>query len=482
MPEIRYVCLSDVHFGASNSLLTHMANEGSADPSAPSSTLVSLVECLRDLITKANGKAGTRPKLILNGDILDLALSSIPAAAGAFERFMDLAFPENGEPLFDTDMIYSPGNHDHHLWETAREGQYAQTVARVPWGDPLPDERHTTKLFSPDPPVNIAMLTELLRRSPRLKTANVQAAYPGYGLVSDDKKKCVVFSHGHYLESLYHLTTHLITLFFPQHTQPATLEALETENFAWIDFFWGTLGRSGAAGRDVSLLYDELQDEGATRTVLRTLAASLLAKSGKPGLIEWAETHLLDAFFESTLGHMARLGRNQTEALLGKTDLEGLKLHLEGPVHGQIECELGAVPEQVTFIFGHTHKPFETSGHYQGYAHPVALYNSGGWVVDALDPLPLEGGAVILVDENLEVASLRMYNEAPTEAGFLVAVESTDMTSSFLAHLRQSLDFTQAPWSTFSGVAAKAVMARRKTLYSEIADAQKDEGGSTASG
>ncbi len=32
---------------------------------------------------------------------------------------------------------------------------------------------------------------------------------------------------------------------------PTTIEGIETENFAWIDFFWSMMGRSGEAGEAV---------------------------------------------------------------------------------------------------------------------------------------------------------------------------------------------------------------------------------------
>jgi hypothetical protein len=72
----------------------------------------------------------------------------------------------------------------------------------------------------------------------------------------------------------------------------------------------------------------------------------------------------------------------------------------------------GSVPAEVTFIFGHTHKPFEELLPYSGYGSGVKVFNNGGWVVDSMEPAPLKGGAIILVDEDLNTASVRMYNEA----------------------------------------------------------------------
>ena len=51
-----------------------------------------------------------------------------------------------------------------------------------------------------------------------------------------------------------------MTLLFPGQRGAARLSiaAMEAENFAWIDFFWSTLGRSGEVGTDIGLIYADL--------------------------------------------------------------------------------------------------------------------------------------------------------------------------------------------------------------------------------
>ena len=53
MPDIKYVCLSDMHFGAQNSLLTKLAPDG-LKPNflEPSPVLIALVENLRSLVAE----------------------------------------------------------------------------------------------------------------------------------------------------------------------------------------------------------------------------------------------------------------------------------------------------------------------------------------------------------------------------------------------------------------------------------------------
>src|SRR5690242_17653937 len=128
--DIKYVCLSDMHLGAENSLLTKLTDDCSdTEPTKPSPVLQQLVECLR-VLTSQN--KNIKPTLILNGDILELALATDNLAAMTFERFIELIFPPDKEQWLFEKIVYIPGNHDHHLWETARETQYLNFIANNP--------------------------------------------------------------------------------------------------------------------------------------------------------------------------------------------------------------------------------------------------------------------------------------------------------------------------------------------------------------
>jgi hypothetical protein len=169
MNDIRYVCLSDLHLGAENSILTrltsvsHSAVELKADPTTASEVMVQLVNCLRRLISQNDGPQ--KPTLILNGDVLELALADINVAVMVFERFMELTM-KPGEELFDKKIYYNPGNHDHHVWETARETQYIEKyLSSTKWGDHLDTPWHTTNMFLEEyDPVPCYLLDTLMNR------------------------------------------------------------------------------------------------------------------------------------------------------------------------------------------------------------------------------------------------------------------------------------------------------------------------------
>ena len=48
-------------------------------------------------------------------------------------------------------------------------------------------------------------------------------------------------------------------------------------------------------------------------------------------------------------------------------------------------------PSDVTFVFGHTHKPFQEDVNFREYPGWVNVYNSGGWVIDTVETQPLHG-------------------------------------------------------------------------------------------
>ena len=53
MPDIRYVCLSDMHLGEEDSLFTNLKTASpETDPAKPSPVMIHLVGCLRELISK----------------------------------------------------------------------------------------------------------------------------------------------------------------------------------------------------------------------------------------------------------------------------------------------------------------------------------------------------------------------------------------------------------------------------------------------
>jgi hypothetical protein len=329
MNDIRYVCLSDMHLGEEDSLLTNISTHGEGDPKHPSPVMKKLVECLRSVISQTNN-GDRKPTLVMNGDILELALTTTEKAAMVFERFIELIMPP-GDELFDK-IFYIPGNHDHHLWEVAREMQYGNYIGHFNPGDDLEAPWHTTSMFvenASEPVINY-LLTKLVHRFPNLKTRQeagefiIPVAYPNFGLLKDDgSDKCVIFHHGHFTESIYHLMTMLKMLIFPESKRPEAAWEIEAENFAWIDFFWSTMGRSGDIGKDIELVYEKLQSQKQIEGIVSNLAKSLADMYNIPKIPDLLE----DDVFKFILNRAVALAygeRSKTVEILSPDTEKGL--------------------------------------------------------------------------------------------------------------------------------------------------------------
>lgn len=274
MTRIRHISISDLHLGASNSILTPEALGGA--PGCDRRPLELLAACLRD-VAKLGGDP--KPTLIVNGDLLELALTTIGRATQVCDDFLGQLTLEGSWP-FDQRLVFLAGNHDHHLWELARESWYMDQVSRTPVNDPMPEAVHASSLAGSiggrmlDDPY----LGHVLSRHPLTAGCTVTAAYPNYALHDASADRAVVFHHGHFIEAIYSMVSGLRTVMFAGTERPQNVEELEAENFAWIDFFWSTLGRSGAAGEDIFLVYDKLHDSAAVKVLMNGFAAGLLEK------------------------------------------------------------------------------------------------------------------------------------------------------------------------------------------------------------
>ena len=132
MPDIKYVCLSDMHLGAQNSLLSNLTTDCSdTDPRVASPVLVQLVECLKSLI--AQNENAEKPILILNGDILELALTT--DNEGTADYWLTRIDARNGSPkIADLARVPFHGRSlafdGEHFWTNHREAHEIVSFAR----------------------------------------------------------------------------------------------------------------------------------------------------------------------------------------------------------------------------------------------------------------------------------------------------------------------------------------------------------------
>lgn len=467
MPDVRYVVLSDLHFGAENSILTAICDpkDPRADPAVVSPVLHAFGECLRELI--ASNESGDPPTLVLAGDILELALADDEVAAAVFEQFTELIVGD--DPLFADDILFVPGNHDHHLWETAREALYADQLMALSANDPIPPPLHATTLFpdADDATLQARMLTAILRRKHKNTSTRVRAFYPNLGVVTDDRSRCVIVHHGHYIESMYQLMSSLNQIMFNK-PLPRDVAQIEEDNFAWIDFFWSSLGRSGDVGEDVNRIYDMLQSEKAVDRLVLTMATAVSDRAPGGRARKWITRRIMRDLFTHVVKRADRFERHHPSEPLSPNAQKGLQAYLEGPLFGQISTELNKVPE-TTLIFGHTHKPFETGREAKGFNGPVNLANTGGWVVDTIDTNPLQGAAAVIVDEDLQVASIRLYDQHDQASDYKVrVVPVTSSDSQLMQRISAVVKPDKGSWKALSEAVSVSVPERHAALQTII--------------
>jgi len=470
MADIAYVCLSDMHFGEEDSLLTNLrVGSSKIDTSQPSAVLKQLVKCLKFLISRNQGNK--KPKLILNGDILELALCSTKEAAMAFERFIELTM-KKGNELFDSKIIYIPGNHDHHLWETAREKQYVDHIGKskkkqldAPW--------QVTNMFvaKRQGAVLSNFLTTLVQR--RFPDVVIEIAYPNLGLLNQDASRCIVFHHGHFLDPLYRLMTTLRTLAFPKRRDPLAIWDIEAENFAWIDFFWSTMGRSGEAGKAIERVYEKMYDPKQFKKFLHDFVDNLDRKYDLPS-IDWVTNRILKGMATAFVKKQAKvLERKDVKDPLSSKIEDGLRWYIDGTLREQIRGEQDRkMPPDVTFVFGHTHKPFSYTLKKKKSRKAINAYNTGGWVVESVKPQPLHGGTVLLADKSLNCTHICLHKQQKDSSDYPVKIEVSPRDSKranpLFNQISALVNPATEPWRTFSSLVLEETKVRRKNLEHRI--------------
>ena len=143
-----------------------------------------------------------------------------------------------------------------------------------------------------------------------------------------------------------------------------------------------------------------------------------------------------------------RAERHHPGAALSPDADAGLEMYLAGPVCHELRRAFETRLPDTTFVFGHTHKPFVGTRGVAGYARPIAVVNTGGWVVDHPEAEPLKGASVVLVDDEANVVSLQLYRQRSDGAADPPAVVPADARSiAFAEQVRSGVDATRDPWA-----------------------------------
>lgn len=478
MATVKWVCVSDLHLGALNSVLTSVTEDGErVDPSSASPVLETLCNGLRAL-----SPAKDPPQMVVLGDLFELALSSAEDAAATFAQFVAALRPGTSDAAVAPAIRFVPGNHDHHLWTRARSDRYLEYLEQAPRDQALTPEPHATHIIPANDvvPVRDRFIELLAARADPQATVTVEQSYPNLALVTESGQRAVVLTHGHFIEPLYRAISTLGDLFGPRPDGVTTVQELEAENGGWIDFFWSSMGESKDTSGWVRSIYESLQSDEAIHAEIRAIGGAIANRPGSR-VQNHVEALLADGLLaEVVCGSLKR--ERHGPGVLSERAQAGLIDFLSGPVARQVAYEIGS-PREVSFVFGHTHKPFADFRSAVGLPGPMPVINTGGWVVDTAEAEPNKGASVVLIDEDLNVAVLRCYMQG---AGLDIAIQGppNNPANPLVDDLSSRIDPSRDPWLALAEAAMTTERERRRQLDDRMsaASAMLGRGGGRTEG
>lgn len=478
MARVTHICLSDLHLGAKTAILTDTPGPKPDDPPLSADPLrQAFAKALEATLSTLNGHTAPvhRPSLVLLGDIMDFSLAKPKDSIESFRAFLQAIKEANG-PEWLGSSIFVPGNHDHELWTVARFNAMAQAPEKET------SYLHATKAF--DDPAGMpraAIIDPILKRE---GFPGAVTFYPNIGLQSADGRKTVVLHHGHFLESMYRAMSGLTAVLDGDPVAPFDVETLEKQNSSWIDFVWSNFGDDGKLGAEIRLGYDYLLTGREDIVFDRRLGAllarkmqSVLPLPSTAAARQWTGA-AADVVVNSLLGEYGQMDRFSYFVPLGADATAGLKDYLARTVRTQLRDEDKAQFTDLTFIFGHTHKPFEDRLPLPGFSRPPAIYNTGGWDLDMPMFGTLLGAAAVFVDDDLNVASLRLCSVPKEEDGAsppvgVMTADGTVAGNPLAQDLQNAVQVNAMLWNSFSAEATKAYRAKQAFIFRKMAKADR---------
>ncbi|MBW2736149.1 MAG: metallophosphoesterase [Deltaproteobacteria bacterium] len=326
-----------------------------------------------DAIGESSGQIDA---LVLAGDVLDLSLATYHEA---FSDFLALMQAVEGKVK---EVVYVPGNHDHHIWLASNEGNgvFAQG-------------QHVPQGFAAK--TRESYLEHALDALVSSGDTPLRVEYPNSIWCPKNGSSAIVIHHGHFLEDLYHLMSDLYKELLG--LDASSLEDLEAINSGWIEFIWysfGQCGRHGANG-PIEQIYQRVSagDTAQLKSILQRFYEYRLKKmvdtklrstlSALPNMLsEWVSKKLhekipewvysaLESYIEEEMAkgrdHACNIRNCPLDEGLVKRSGDYL-LNYVRPFYPEISAR------NMDFIFGHTHRP----GIYRSDVG-IGFYNCGAF-------------------------------------------------------------------------------------------------------
>jgi hypothetical protein len=202
------------------------------------------------------------------------------------------------------------------------------------------------------------------------------------------------------------------------------------------------------------------------RDAMLTMAANF-SRPAAARLPKWlvGRRWLTKRAFRAIAAHVMDLERTRPADAPVREQERRIRRLLDGP----LAAALGATPDQpyptpVTFLYGHTHKPYGRTFDSEGFARPVTVHNTGGWVVDEVLPEAGLGGSAVLVDDQLRAVRLDLFRQTPGNHVEPAAFAAVDEGDPFLAELSAAVDLAAEPWEQLREVAGLTMLERQRMV------------------
>jgi hypothetical protein len=202
------------------------------------------------------------------------------------------------------------------------------------------------------------------------------------------------------------------------------LEELEEENFAWIDFFWSTLGRSGRVGEKVEHIYESLSRKESLNKLVEQIAERVAAKEEfLPDWLpreEWLEEKSVKGVLSPLVNWIRQRERENTDKPLSKEGVSRLEWFLDDVLPAYLgKCYVDKHRDwNTTYIFGHTHKPVDNRSIPTDAFRSIRVFNTGGWVVESGDDLSaVHGAAMTVIGTEGEAGHVHLFSLREEEQG-----------------------------------------------------------------
>lgn len=449
--SIKYIVLSDLHLGEEDSLFTPTKKGDNKLLSAFADSLQSLVE---------SSNLNDKPTLVLNGDILGLSFSTYQESLTVFDQFIRaLAIDHN----ICNQIAYIPGNHDHHIWQLAMESQYRRKLENRKTYDPIPSmDRISSAIY--DEGVQSEFIEAFVNGSEAFET-DLKVLYPNMIIPPNSANQpYVIIHHGHFAERTYHFISNSLKSLYPEESGPLTLEDLEADNGAWINFTFSELGRSGAAGEKFEKLMNTLSSIELFDEESGELSENVAKALDYPYIPFHAVEKFLTRRLIQNIASKIRSERYQAGTVCSEEAMQGLLEYLERYCVPQMRLA-GWNGEATTLIWSHTHKPFSQKMCTASYDQ-LNVVNTGGWVLPE-EPKPTHGGSITLVNEKNEVVDLRIWNDSNSGGTMhfqVMPTEGEDLTKfgEYIMKMIGNDGQLKSHWSTLKSELEKEIHNRRK--------------------